>query len=77
MILTGQHYDFRAMAAQGLAPADLEVVQQISAGHGPAREEVLSHPVVLSLHLHIGTTLSGQVCSSPALSLVSGVVFRA
>ena len=29
----------------------LEVVQEISAGHGPSREEVLGHPVILTLHL--------------------------
>ena len=39
------------MATQALAPADLEVVQQVSAGHGPAREEVLGHPVILPFHL--------------------------
>ena len=36
VIPTDQYHGYRAMATQALAPADLEVVQEISAGHGPA-----------------------------------------
>ena len=46
-----QGYGYRAMTTEALAPADLEVVQKISAGHGSTREEVLGHPVILPLHL--------------------------
>lgn len=30
---------------------DLEVMEQVRAGHGPPGEEVLGHPVILALHL--------------------------
>jgi hypothetical protein len=39
------------MHAWGSPLPHLEVQQQVRAGHGAPREEVLGHPIVLALHL--------------------------